>query len=264
MSLFNRLKISLTYIIKCNFFPFSYKGTTVTGILSAFTSPSSTLKKSLQLAFVYTFFNTLGVLFWLPIPPLRFPKRYSRKLGSVVFQYRWFIYCYVSALYFIGPLIMLGLALIPMWIGLAIVGIPLILAGLALLIIMLLRRFVPKVLPEKLKDFGWLPLWMRSLKPYDEKFKRMSVRLINVLAILIEYKYKIFSIVIKVLPSETQEGVGCGASHVGRRRHGRDGRGEGCRRARLHPERHSPHERHRQSRERGSCLRTTQHHSKHE
>ena len=71
---------------------------------------------------------------------------------------------------------MLGLALIPMWIGLAIVGIPLILAAIALLILMLLRRFVPRVLPEKLKNFNWLPLWMRSLKPYDEKFQKMKVK----------------------------------------------------------------------------------------
>jgi sodium-dependent phosphate cotransporter len=156
------------YII--NFPP---KGTTVTGILSAFTSPPSTLKKSMQLALVYTFFNTLGVIFWLPIPPLRFPKRYARKLGGIVFQYRWFLYVYVLSVYFIGPLILLGLALIPMWIGLAIVGIPLIFVALSLLVIFLLRRYFPKILPEKLQDFEWLPLWMRSLEPYDAKMKNL-------------------------------------------------------------------------------------------
>lgn len=153
----------------------------MTGILSAFTTPSSTLKKSLQLAFVYTFFNTLGVLFWLPIPQLRFPKSYARKLGNIVFQYRWFLYIYVSLIYFLGPLVLLGLALVPHWIGLAIFGIPIILAILTLLIIFILRRFCPKILPEKLKDFSWLPLWMRSLKPYDEKFRTIKVLLFKIL-----------------------------------------------------------------------------------
>ena len=50
-------------------------GTTVTGLLTAFAQPPSAVKKAMQLAFVYTFFNTLGVLFWLPIPFLRYPKR---------------------------------------------------------------------------------------------------------------------------------------------------------------------------------------------
>jgi hypothetical protein len=151
-----------------------FKGTTITGILSAFTSPPSTLQKSMQLALVYTFFNTLGVIFWLPIPILRLPKLYAEKLGEIVFKYRWFIYVYVSSVYFIIPLIMLGLALIPKWIGLAIVGIPIILLFLVLLVVLLLRRFCPKILPEKLKNFDWLPIWMRSLEPYDAKMKNLS------------------------------------------------------------------------------------------
>lgn len=147
----------------------------MTGILSAFTSPSSTLKKSMQLAFVYTFFNTLGVVFWLPLPPLRFPKRYARRLGSVVFDYRWFLYFYVIAVYFAGPFVMLGLALIPYWIGLSIVGIPLIIIAIAFFIFMILKRFCPTYLPAILLDLSWLPLWMRSLKPFDNTFSKLKV-----------------------------------------------------------------------------------------
>lgn len=147
----------------------------MTGILSAFTSPSSTLKKSLQLAFVYTFFNTLGVILWLPIPALRFPKRYAGKLGSIVFEYRWFLYVYVITVYFAGPLILLGIALIPSWIGLAVVGIPIILICLVLLAFLILKRFFSKYLPSFLLNLDWLPLWMRSLKPYDEKISKLKV-----------------------------------------------------------------------------------------
>lgn len=149
-------------------------GTTVTGILSAFTTPPSTLQKSLQLGFVYTLFNSFGTLFWLPIPKLRVPKMYARSLGELVFKYRWLLYVYVAGLYFIGPLIILGVALIPHWIGLAIFGIPLLLLLLFLLIVRLLRKFVPNILPDVLKDFSWLPMWLRSLEPYDKKIKLLK------------------------------------------------------------------------------------------
>ncbi|RMZ93996.1 sodium-dependent phosphate transport 2B, partial [Brachionus plicatilis] len=95
-------------------------GTTVTGILSAFTQPASALKKSLQLAFVYTLFNVIGVILWLPIPFMRFPKKFARKFGHIVVKYKWFVYIYVSSAYFIIPLFMFAIALIPYWIGVAI------------------------------------------------------------------------------------------------------------------------------------------------
>lgn len=147
----------------------------MTGILSAFTSPSSTLKKSLQLAFVYTFFNTLGVILWLPIPALRFPKLYAGKLGSIVFEYRWFLYVYVITVYFAGPLLLLGIALIPSWIGLAVVGIPIILMCIVLVAFLILKRYFSKYLPSVLLNLDWLPLWMRSLKPYDDKISKLKV-----------------------------------------------------------------------------------------
>ena len=96
----------------------------------------------MQLAFVYTLFNSLGVLFWLPIPFLRFPKTLARALGNIVLKYRWFLYIYVLTVYFIGPLFIFGLALIPMWIGLAIFGIPLILIFISILI---LKRKIKKI-----------------------------------------------------------------------------------------------------------------------
>lgn len=149
-------------------------GTTVTGILTAFTQPPASLKKSMQLAFVYTLFNVLGVLFWLPIPFLRFPKTLARKLGNIVFQYRWFLYWYVLTVYFIGPIIVFCLALIPMWIGLAIFGLPLIALIIAVVVIIVLQSKMPKILPPVLRNFNFLPYWMRSLKPLDSKIKKVN------------------------------------------------------------------------------------------
>jgi sodium-dependent phosphate cotransporter len=149
-------------------------GTTVTGILTAFTQPVSSLKKSMQLAFVYTLFNSLGVLFWLPIPFLRFPKRLAKELGEIVFKYRWFLYCYVITVYFIGPLFIFGLALIPMWIGLALFGIPLIILLILIIILYFLQIKFPKILPFKLRNFQFLPIWLRSLEPLDNKIKKLK------------------------------------------------------------------------------------------
>jgi sodium-dependent phosphate cotransporter len=149
-------------------------GTTVTGILTAFTQPPSSLKKAMQLAFVYTLFNTLGVVYWLPLPFLRFPKKLARKLGQTVFQYRWFLYTYVSTVYVICPLFIFGLALIPHWIGLAIFGLPIVFLFLVYLVILFLRSKFPGILPKFLKEFYWLPKFLRSLKPLDRKIKRLT------------------------------------------------------------------------------------------
>ena len=74
-------------------------GTTVTGVLTALTQPTLSLKKAMRLAFVYTFFNAIGVLLWLPISFMRYPKRYACKLGEIVLLYKWCLYVYVSKVY---------------------------------------------------------------------------------------------------------------------------------------------------------------------
>lgn len=149
-------------------------GTTVTGILTAFTVPPSAIKPAMQLAFVYTLFNSLGVLFWLPIPVLRFPKTYARALGKLVLKYRWFVWVYILGLYLIIPAIVFGLAMIPYWIGLAIFGIPAILIIIIVILRLFLLKKFPNRLPEKLKNINWLPIWLRSLEPYDKKVDKLA------------------------------------------------------------------------------------------
>ncbi|CAF1011012.1 unnamed protein product [Brachionus calyciflorus] len=149
-------------------------GTTLTGILSAFTQPASSVKKSLQLAFIYSLFNIFGVILWLPIKSLRFPKTVANKLGNVIFKYKWFLYVYVLGAYFVIPLIIFGLALIPYWIGLAIFGIPIIIFILFCLIIEILKKYGMVLVPEKLKNYDWLPIGLRSMEYWDLKIKNMK------------------------------------------------------------------------------------------
>lgn len=112
-------------------------------------------------------------MFWLPIPFLRFPKIYSRVLGDVIFKYKWFLFVYVGFVYFVGPLIIFGLALIPYWIGLAIFGIPFLLIIGSAIILKVLQTKLPRVLPPFLQSFDFLPIWLRSLEPYDSKVKNL-------------------------------------------------------------------------------------------
>ena len=149
-------------------------GTTITGILSAFTQPTSALKRALQLAFVYVLFNIIGATLWLPIPFMRFPKKLARKFSNIVIHHKWFIYVYVPCVYFIFPLVLLGFALIPHWIGIAILGIPILILIMCCLIILILRKFAPHKLHDKLKNINWLPIWIRSLSYWDKKVERIK------------------------------------------------------------------------------------------
>jgi solute carrier family 34 (sodium-dependent phosphate cotransporter) len=151
-------------------------GTTVTGILVAFTQPPFAIRHAMQLALIYTLYATFGVLLWLPLSFMRMiPLSLAKTLSNIVFNYRWFLYVYIILIYLLGPLVMFGLALVPYWIGLAVFGIPLLIFLIGLILIRTLQTKAPSLLPERLKDFKWLPVWMRSLEPYDKKMKNMKI-----------------------------------------------------------------------------------------
>ena len=40
---------------------------------------------------------------------------------------------------------------------------------------MVLRSKCAHILPEKLKSFNWLPVWLRSIEHYDQKFKNFRL-----------------------------------------------------------------------------------------
>lgn len=109
-------------------------GTTITGILAAFTSNSpSELKNSLQIALCHSFFNIIGkqifssssssslkeivqcflqgILIWFPIPWMRFPIPMARKLGEITGKYRWFAVLYIIAAFFLIPLMIFALSM---------------------------------------------------------------------------------------------------------------------------------------------------------
>ena len=64
-------------------------GTTVTGILAAFSADSKSIENSLQIALCHTLFNVSGILIWYPIPPIRrIPIRIAVFLSDTTATYR--------------------------------------------------------------------------------------------------------------------------------------------------------------------------------
>ncbi|XP_004681557.1 PREDICTED: sodium-dependent phosphate transport protein 2B-like [Condylura cristata] len=141
-------------------------GTTTTAILAALASPGNTLRSSLQIALCHFFFNISGILLWYPIPFTRLPVYMAKALGTISAKYRWFAVFYLIVFFFLVPLAVLGLSLAG-WQVLVGVGVPIILVVLLVVIIKLLQSCCPSVLPKKLRTCHCLPLWMRSLEPWD-------------------------------------------------------------------------------------------------
>ncbi|KAM8971356.1 sodium-dependent phosphate transport protein 2B [Sarcophilus harrisii] len=141
-------------------------GTTTTAILAALASPGSTLHNSLQISLCHFFFNVSGIILWYPVPFMRLPIRLARALGDITATYRWFAIFYLMFCFLLLPLAVFGLSLAG-WPILAGVGGPIILVVLIVLIMRVIQARCPQILPKKLQTWDFLPLWMRSLKPWD-------------------------------------------------------------------------------------------------
>ncbi|XP_006919014.2 sodium-dependent phosphate transport protein 2B isoform X1 [Pteropus alecto] len=141
-------------------------GTTTTAIMAALASPGNTLRSSLQIALCHFFFNITGILLWYPIPFTRLPIRLAKGLGNISAKYRWFAIFYLVHLFLVLPLTVFGLSLAgwPVLVG---VGVPIVLVLLLVLVLKLLQSRCPGILPKKLQTWNFLPLCMRSLKPWD-------------------------------------------------------------------------------------------------
>ncbi|XP_043829136.1 sodium-dependent phosphate transport protein 2B-like isoform X2 [Dromiciops gliroides] len=141
-------------------------GTTTTAILAALASSGNTLQNSLQIALCHFFFNISGILLWYPIPFTRLPIRLAKGLGNITATYRWFAIFYLIFCFFLVPLTVFGLSLAG-WQVLVGVGAPILFLLFVVLVIRVLQSRCPQILPKKLQNWAFLPLWMRSLRPWD-------------------------------------------------------------------------------------------------
>jgi sodium-dependent phosphate cotransporter len=141
-------------------------GTTITGILSSLTTPD--FKISLQIALCHTLFNISGIIIWYPIPFMRaVPLKIAKLLGSSASEYKWVAIVYLLLAFFIVPAILLGLSFAGL-IALLCILIPVLVLIATIVLINIFQNKCPSFLPQFLKSWDFLPVPLRSLKPYDD------------------------------------------------------------------------------------------------
>nr|XP_056711626.1 sodium-dependent phosphate transport protein 2B [Euleptes europaea] len=148
-------------------------GTTTTAILAALASPGSRLKYSLQIALCHFFFNISGIILWYPIPFMRLPIRLSKGLGNITAKYRWFAIFYLLLCFLLIPLVVFGLS-IAGWPYLVGVCVPILALLVVVIVINVLQAKWPHLLPQKLRNWDFLPRWMHSLQPCDNVITSMT------------------------------------------------------------------------------------------
>jgi sodium-dependent phosphate cotransporter len=145
------------------------------GILAALAASEKKLRQTLQLAFCHLLFNVSGIIIFYPIPFMRFPIILARMLGNTTAKYRWFSVLYLILMFFLLPLFVFGLSLASMW-ALVGVGGPLLVFFILVVIINIIQQKKPSLLPLKLQNWNFLPLWMHSLEPADAIISKLVGR----------------------------------------------------------------------------------------
>lgn len=152
-------------------------GTTTTAMLAALAAEGPNLKWSIQLALCHFLFNLTGILLFYPIPFTRFPIRMAAALGRVTAKYRWFAVFYLVSMFFLLPLIVFSLSMLGP-IAFYTVFIPIGVAIAIVLVLNFFQAYARDALPDQLRTWNFLPVWLRSLQPYD----RVVNQLVHVLA----------------------------------------------------------------------------------
>ncbi|XP_013777382.1 sodium-dependent phosphate transport protein 2B-like [Limulus polyphemus] len=147
-------------------------GTTATGMLAALAADKKHIAETLQLALCHLFFNISGIILFFPLPFLRFPIRLAKILGNTTAKYRWFSMFYLFMMFLILPGIVFGLSAAGTTVLLA-VGIPILIIGFLVVVINIIQRKKPTLLPKVLRDWNWLPECLHSLDPIDRLISRM-------------------------------------------------------------------------------------------
>lgn len=150
-------------------------GTTATSILAALASSSDKLAYALQISFCHLFFNISGILLWYPIPKMRqVPISFARGLGNITAEYRWFAIVYLILCFGVIPVLIFALSLAGLKVFVGVI-VPLVTILLFVILINIIQRKRPDVLPEFLRSWKWLPLFLRSLQPYDRVFSMLCL-----------------------------------------------------------------------------------------
>lgn len=142
-------------------------GTTATGIIAALPNEGKDLANAMQVALSHLFFNIFGILIWYPIPFLRkLPIGMARVMGNTTAKYRWFAIFYLLMMFFVLPSTAFALS-IAGDIYLFVIGGAILFVFLVVVIINVIQRKRPALLPSVLRTWDFLPWFLHSLKPLD-------------------------------------------------------------------------------------------------
>lgn len=148
-------------------------GTTLTGLFAALAADADSLNVAMQVACCHLIFNVAGILLFYPLPFMRWPVMLSQWMGDTTARYRWFPIFYIIVLFVVLPGVAILLSLAGTFVML-IVGLPPVIAFGLIVLLNVVQNKWPQVLPVCMRDWHFLPEWMRSLEPYDRAMKRMS------------------------------------------------------------------------------------------
>lgn len=146
-------------------------GTTTTSVIAALAASPEQLRYTLQISLCHFFFNVTGIFLFYPIPFTRFPIPMAKFLGETTAKYRWFSIAYLILMFFVVPGIVLALS-VAGTVTLVVVLAPTIIVSTIVVIISILQRKKPTVLPVAMRNWKWLPLCLRSLQPLDNLISR--------------------------------------------------------------------------------------------
>lgn len=134
--------------------------------MAALAADSRSLRNTLQLAFCHLLFNIIGILIFYPVPFMRFPIPMAKLLGRTTAKYRWFSIFYLLMMFFFLPMFVFALSSAGKW-ALVGIGVPIMAILTFAIVINVIQAKNPSLLPIKLQDWNWLPLWIHSLDPVD-------------------------------------------------------------------------------------------------
>ena len=163
-------------------------GTTTTALLAALTFDGDELRNSLQMAICHLLFNFIGLLLFYPVPFMRLPIPIAEALGRTVANYRfeyihisskrkrrnatcsfccrWFAIVYVLFVFILVPLYIFGLSMVSP-VALYAGCLTPICFALVVAMINVIQRKKPRLLPRQVRNWEFLPEFLRSLDPYD-------------------------------------------------------------------------------------------------
>lgn len=142
-------------------------GTCITGVLAALAADGDKLKDTLRVAYAHLFFNLTGIVLLYVIWPLRrIPVNAAKFLGNTTAKYRWFAILYLFLCFFLIPALFFAISIASSAACIAIAL--LIVAAVAFVaIVTKMQGSRPAMLPPLLRDWEFLPKWMRSLESLD-------------------------------------------------------------------------------------------------